>query len=164
MILVRIVAPMAENDIGADPILQGFEPELDLFALLRKETIPEVHHLDLAICGGREKITGRSLRFVPAFAGAAEDAPPHVETNALGQPVQKGPSGADFDIVGVGSEAEHREPVTGTGDPQRLHKFTAAGTLLMLLICHGMSPRSIISSRTCLSLSVSIARQNPSYR
>src|SRR5690242_12891220 len=105
MILVRIVPSMAENDIGVDAILQGFEPDLDLVALFREEAVPEVHHLDVVICGLCQKLASRRIGFARALAGATEHAPPYVEANALGEPVEKRSSSADFDIVGVRSQA-----------------------------------------------------------
>lgn len=83
-----------------------------------------------------------------------------VKANALVEPTQQRTARADFDIIGVRAQAQHRKLIPGSGDPKSLHALTAAGG--MDSGCHGVSPRSIISSSTCLSRSVSIARQNPS--
>ena len=50
----------------------------------------------------------------------------------------------------------------GRGDLQRPHGITLRGASTGEC-CHGISPRSTISSSTCRSRSVSMARQKPSY-
>ena len=67
--------------------------------------------------------------------------------------------------ISTSSECAPQHALTSHHHAQRSyarpHELAAAAR--WLLSCHGVSPRSIISSRTCLSLSVSMARQNPSY-
>jgi len=86
--------------------------------------------------------------------------------------------GAQFDDPAFGILAR-RDAHTASGN-QSQHEINTTATCIVATIgwlqiypptaaraselsCHGVSPRSIISSSTCLSLRVSIARQNPSY-
>jgi hypothetical protein len=51
--------------------------------------------------------------------------------------------------------------INGSPPPERPHDIPFTGDCVPKR--HGISPRSTISSSSCLSLNVSMARQNPSY-
>src|SRR5262245_57630976 len=164
VILMRIIAPMAEYHVGGHTLLQRLEPSLELGTVIRKKTIPEGR--DIYSCADRvgEKRLGRCMRFLAAPTRGAEHGPVHLEAHAALNPAQDGRAGANLDVVRVGAETEHRKLLARSCQPQEPHP-----TLLTLskpvgtgLRRHGIVPFSTRSSRTCLSLRVSMGRQKPS--
>src|SRR5271154_4717647 len=85
----------------------------------------------------------------------------HVEAESALLHAQKRPPGSDLNVVRMRAKAEDRQPISRRRELQRFH----GAALLSIFGCcrQGVWPRSTISSRICLSLSVSIARQKPSY-
>ena len=92
-------------------------------------------------------------------AGRRQHAPQHVEPDARRLPLQESGAGADLDVVGVRAQTQDGQALAGLGQPQALH--SAASTARLIFGCQGMSPRSTMSSRICLSLRVSMARKKP---
>ena len=161
VILVRIVAPMGQDDIWLRPGLEAFHPGLQLPAVVGKEAVPEPLQLDLHTLGsGRERLGG-GLRLGGALAGGAQDAPVDIQADASIDPAEDGGAGADLDIVGVCAETEHGEPFAGSGEPQSVHAACPPSGVLPRPAPRrqGVLPCSIRSSSVCRSRSVSIERQ-----
>src|SRR5208337_5388398 len=85
----------------------------------------------------------------------------HIEANAAFLHAQKRRPRSYFNVVRMRAKAEDRQPISGSRELQRFHR--TALPFLFIWSFQGVSPRSTISSRTCLSLRVSMARQKPSY-
>ena len=56
MVLMCIVLSVGEDYIGINAVLQRFEPDLDLIALLREEAVSKVHDLDCTTRSCRQNI------------------------------------------------------------------------------------------------------------
>ena len=80
---------------------------------------------------------------------------------------QQRPAAADLDVVGVAADREHALDTLGAVDRQGVHDYatSAVGDVSGTPrgARHGALPDSRRLSSTCLSFSVSIGAQNPSY-
>jgi len=71
VVLMRIVAPVGQNQIRIDSWLQRLEPLLDRFALFGEKAVAKRHHFDLGPGGFREKVGRGFPGLVVADAAAA---------------------------------------------------------------------------------------------
>src|SRR5262245_26239206 len=168
MVLVRITAPMAEDDLGYDTRLERLEPRLDLGTLVREIAILEPGKVYRRAGGAGQKGRSRRVRLLSPLAGGAEHCPADVKEHTALDPSQNRCAGADLYVIGVSTDAENRQPLPRGSKAENSHP-----ALLLTLAepaeatpsgHHGMMPRSTRSSSTSLSLSVSIGRQKPSCR
>src|SRR5207244_5922500 len=160
MVLMCVVAAVGEDEIRLDAALELLEPGLDLGRLRGTQSIAEVVHLDAGALGALEEIDrGRAGLFL-AGPVRRQHAPENVEPDPGSLPLQQGGAGADLDIVGMRSQAQYGDALAGLRQPQSLHCAASNGFISRnaSLGCHGISPRSAMSCRICLSLSVSIGR------
>lgn len=161
MILMSVISPMRKNQVWLNTPLQGLEPALEFIALLGKEAVPKSHCFDLSTSRFRQKVIGRRPRLPLTLTCSAKNAPMHIKANTTRQQTQERRSGADLDVIRVRTKAENGQTLSRRRELKSFHEAATARTSGVIL--QGISPRSIISSRTCRSLSVSIARQKPSY-
>src|SRR5262245_15020551 len=131
--------------------------------MLRKETIAKRFNFNPSLGRAPQEVGSGSPRLFLALAGAAEHAPMNIELHPALDQAQERRTRANLDVVRMGTEAEDRQIFAGGCELQRLHDPDSLWWECALGDRHGVSPRSTISSSTCRSLSVSIARQNPSY-
>ena len=75
-------------------------------ALEREIPAAEYQHLDLPLRNVFEEGRRAAPRLRPAQADTTEDDPSHDELGHLGSEAQNGSTAADFDVVGVGTQAE----------------------------------------------------------
>src|SRR5262249_34843420 len=163
MVLMRVIPAMRENKIRIGAAFKSLEPRLYLCALFREETILEGHHLDLGALSRRQEISRRGPCFlVPvAAATAAQDTPLDIDANAALHHAEERRAGSYFNVVRMCTQTQDGQWPAGIDQLQCPHRATPP----LNFDCgrQGISPRSTISSSTCRSRSVSMARQNPSY-
>ena len=115
MILMCVAAPMAEDDVGAGFRLQLLKPRLDLSSLIREEPVLEGAQIDRRSLGVGEKLRRRLTRLLGSDTRCAEHGPVDVQLNAALNPAADRSSGPDFDVVGVGADAENLQRFARAG-------------------------------------------------
>jgi hypothetical protein len=108
VILVRIAAPVRENERRIKTALQGLEMVLYVGTLRRKEAVPKLEHFHCVIAS-LEKQGGAPVRLALTLANSAEHDPEHSECRNFAHEPQDGRAAPDLDIVGMSAQAEEIE-------------------------------------------------------
>ena len=99
------------------------EPRLDGRALIGKEAILKCRDVDLRRARIGKEGLRRTVRFLAAGPDSAEHGPVHVQQDALLDPAEDRRTGADLDVVGVRTDAKHRQRFAWTRDSHLLHRI-----------------------------------------
>src|SRR5882757_8523637 len=168
MILMRIVARVAEDHVGRYASFQRLEPCFDVGSLVGEESVLELRQLDdrpRSIC----KVSfGGCTRLVGTPTTSAQHGPVNVQTHAAPDPAEDRCAGADFNVVRMSANAKNGQALARTCKFNELHPIflsASAGVARAAgLTSQGIVPFSTRSSSICLSFNVSIGRQKPSCR
>src|ERR1700731_5422362 len=106
VVLVSVALPMSQDDRRIEIAFDRLEAILDLGSVKREVPVAEIQHLDLLFRNVFEEGGRAAPRLCPAQADTTEDDPSHDELGHLGSEAQNGSTAADFDVVGVGTQAE----------------------------------------------------------
>src|SRR5262249_41209847 len=101
MVLMGIVTPVRQNNIGGDACFEPFEPVLDLPAMHGEEAVPERQHFYLRNGRSLQEIISRRSRFILTLALGAQHAPGDITPNLLWNPGQKFSARPDLDVIRV---------------------------------------------------------------
>src|ERR1700722_17034347 len=168
MILMRIVARMAQDHVGRRAPFQPLEPGFDVGSLVREEAVLELCQLDDRPFRIGEKCLGGCTRLVGTWAVGAEHYPVDVQAHAAINPAEDGCAGADFDVIRMSTDTKNGQALTRTCKSNEPHPIFLSAPAEVApefqLRSQGIVPFSTRSSSTCLSFSVSIGRQKPSCR
>ena len=166
MVLVRVVLPMGQHDVGRDAGAHAIEPGLDRLALIGEEAVLEARELDPAARGAGEERARRALGLGGARPGRAQHAPVDLEPHPRGEPAEEGAAGADLDVVRMRAKTQDRERGARPGQLERDHRPASDRVRPRLPAAsptrHGILPVSTICSSTWRSFRLSMARQKPS--
>ena len=108
MILVQVVAPVREDQVGfaAGPYL--FHAILHVGPLVGEVAFAELQDVDVGLPSGAEPRRRAATRFALPGPGCAQHMPVDLEFRpGLEQPEQ-GPPTSDLDVVGVGAKKQDR--------------------------------------------------------
>src|SRR5450432_3466497 len=105
MVLVQIVAVVAQNEIGILGFLELLEKILDVGAHVRKKTLAKTLHGDPGFTGCGEKIASAGPGFDLALGGGRENDPVNARSRVLGEHAEHGAATTDLDVVAVSAQA-----------------------------------------------------------
>jgi len=104
---------MSHYHVGLEFALQRFEPIFEIDALVGEVAVAKLAQHDLLLAHPLQEGLGRLGRLVGARAHGAEHDPADLEVDPPLDPVEKCAAAPDFDVVGVGAEAQHAPRRTG---------------------------------------------------
>jgi hypothetical protein len=82
MILMSVIEPMGQYEIGLESRFQGFDPVLDVFPLAREKTVLKLGQLHLCACRSGKKSLSGAARLAGPIAGCAKHAPMNMELSS----------------------------------------------------------------------------------
>src|SRR5207247_2003546 len=100
---------VGEHEIGRWPPLERLEDFFDCRSLVRKKAVAEPFDRHAASPGAAQERFGAGARFACAFTQAGEDDPIDFDVAVTIEQVEDGAATTDFDVVGVGPNAEDPE-------------------------------------------------------
>src|SRR5581483_996837 len=180
VILVSVLPVVSEDQVRIGLPFELFEQVLHLVAHERQEAVGKgAENLFAERAGGRKQL-GTADRFGAPLILSTENHPMNSRTGMPLSQREQRTSAADFDVVGMGPQAQNLErrpaaPIqaemdhacpTGTSaqDGSASRAAPAAPfTASFLQTCHGGLPLDSSSSSRCLSLNVSMHIQKPWY-
>src|SRR6185503_1428686 len=121
MILMRIVTPVAQDQVRRSASCQRFKPVLDVSTLVGEEPVLELRQIDNGPGRVCQELLGGCARLVGAGADGTEHRPVHVQADAAIDPAEDRGAGADFYVVGMSTDAEHGKALAWSGEPKMLH-------------------------------------------
>src|SRR5262245_51127204 len=162
MVLVPVLEPVGEDQVGPHRALQVLDERLDLAEFSREAAIGErAEHHALSRRAGEQR-RGAAPRFLRALAGRAQHDPGHLGAAVAPQPVQHRAAAADFQVVAMRPEAQDaKRPAGGVAKGERQHAHLAGWRCQTI---QGQLPRASMRSKVILSLNVSIDCQKPWWR
>src|SRR5215470_6796562 len=119
MVLVQIMAIVREDQIRFDLLLELFEGLLDRDPLRREKPVSEVLQHDSLRFGTSQKDRGALAGLFESGALCAEYHPGDTHGLAALEKCEDGSAAADFQVVGVGTQAENLEGVGPAREVER---------------------------------------------
>ena len=108
MVLMPIITEMSEDQVGLNETFELLEVIFDQFTLVREEAGPEILYDDLRSNRALQECLGAFPGFVGAGTFGAEDDPKDFEIRFCAEEGKDSATAADFDVIGMGAEAEDR--------------------------------------------------------
>ena len=106
MVLMFVVAVVAEDQVGLTELFQRFEEVFDLSTDEGQVTLAKAPDDDIRIRRAGEKVRGAAPSFFLARPRCREDDPAHLRARILGKQTQQGTAATDFDIVAMGIQTQ----------------------------------------------------------
>jgi len=108
MILMPIIAEMSEDQVGLNETFELLEVIFDQFTLVGEEAGPEILYNDLRSNRALQEGFGAFPSFVGAGPFGTENHPKDFEIRFCAEEGKDSATAADFDVIGMGAEAEDR--------------------------------------------------------
>ena len=110
MVLVPVVAVVSENQVRIYVFLDFFEEFLDFHPLIWEKAVAELlhHHCGSPLCL-LEKKCRAGTGFALPLASGTEYHPNNIQIRIGGEQLQDSTAAANFDVVGVGPQTQHRK-------------------------------------------------------
>lgn len=144
MVLVRVVAVVSKDDVRRDRLLQLFEDCFHFGAQKRHETIAELLQPWPLQPGGAGKQFGASPRLGFPYSDGAEDHPVKFAFRVVFTQPEDGTATANFDVVGMGSQAQNVQRFAGDSAQVQLDHLPSNSNVSLFEI--GATPLPVVTN------------------
>jgi len=107
MVLMAVIPPVCEDQVGIHPPLGSLELILDGGPLLREIAFPELRNGDPRFLQTSKEISRAGAGLLLALAAGTENLPVNLNGWELRRQSQQRPAATDFNVIRVSPEAEH---------------------------------------------------------
>src|ERR1700690_562881 len=106
MVLVAVMPVVSQDKVGREPLLQSLKILLDRSPVIGKEAVPEILDNNFSFPRLLKEEIRALERFFLTLPTRAQDYPVNFQACIFLEPAKNGSSATDFNVVGVGAEAE----------------------------------------------------------